>query len=59
MVYTRASASDYDGWERDHGNPGWGSETLVPLLKEVRNGVGPTAGLTWSIYRLKRTALTL
>ena len=35
MVYTRASASDYDGWEKDHGNPGWGSEALIPLLKEV------------------------
>ncbi|TEB34577.1 alcohol oxidase [Coprinellus micaceus] len=35
MVYTRASASDYDGWEKDHGNPGWGSEALIPLLKEI------------------------
>ena len=35
MVYTRGSASDYDAWEREFGNPGWGSKDLIPLLKEV------------------------
>lgn len=33
MVYTRASASDYDDWETIHGNRGWGSDSLVPLLQ--------------------------
>jgi alcohol oxidase len=36
MMYTRASASDYDDWKRVHGNRGWGSEDLIPLLKKVR-----------------------
>jgi hypothetical protein len=35
MVYTRASASDYDNWEEVHENPGWGSKYLIPLLKQV------------------------
>ena len=35
MVYTRASASDYDTWEEVHENPGWGSKDLIPLLKQV------------------------
>ncbi|PPQ64204.1 hypothetical protein CVT24_008622 [Panaeolus cyanescens] len=35
MVYTRASASDYDDWEQVHGNRGWGSDSLVPLLKKA------------------------
>lgn len=32
MVYTRASASDYDAWEFQFGNEGWGSRDLIPLL---------------------------
>jgi len=39
-MYTRASASDYDDWKRVHGNPGWGSEDLIPLLKKVRCALG-------------------
>lgn len=35
MVYTRGSASDYDDWEIEHGNIGWGSRHLIPLLKKV------------------------
>ncbi|KAL4261270.1 GMC oxidoreductase family protein [Pleurotus pulmonarius] len=35
MMYTRASASDYDDWETVHGNPGWGSKDLIPLLQKV------------------------
>jgi alcohol oxidase len=35
MMYTRASASDYDDWENVHENPGWGSNDLIPLLKKV------------------------
>jgi alcohol oxidase len=39
MVYTRASASDYDTWEVGHENPGWGSKELIPLLKEVNETI--------------------
>ena len=35
MMYTHASASDYDDWER-LGNPGWGASQLIPLAKNVR-----------------------
>jgi GMC oxidoreductase len=35
MMYTRASASDYDDWEREYQNPGWGSKDLIPLLAKV------------------------
>ncbi|KAG6879092.1 hypothetical protein C0992_005237 [Termitomyces sp. T32_za158] len=37
MMYTRAAASDYDDWETVHGNPGWGSDHLIPLLKKAEN----------------------
>ncbi|KAI0065693.1 alcohol oxidase-like protein [Artomyces pyxidatus] len=33
-MYTRASKSDYDDWEKEFSNPGWGSEDLIPLLKK-------------------------
>jgi len=35
MMHTRAAASDYDDWEKVHGNPGWGSADLFDLLKKV------------------------
>jgi hypothetical protein len=35
MMYARASASDYDDWEKVHENPGWGSNDLIPLLRKV------------------------
>ena len=35
MMYTRASASDYDDWEKVYENPGWGSNDLIPLLRKV------------------------
>ncbi|KAF9036275.1 GMC oxidoreductase-domain-containing protein [Panaeolus papilionaceus] len=35
MAYTRGAASDYDDWETIHGNKGWGSSSLIPLLKEA------------------------
>lgn len=35
MIYMRASASDYDDWER-FGNPGWGSKDLLQLGNKVR-----------------------
>ena len=34
-MYTRASASDYDDWEKKFKNPGWGSEDIIPLIKKV------------------------
>lgn len=34
-MYTRASASDYDAWKTVYGNPGWGSDDLIPLLRKV------------------------
>src|SRR5882672_2864620 len=36
MVYCRASASDYDDWETVYGNKGWGSKSLIPLLRKVK-----------------------
>lgn len=36
MVYTRGAASDYDDWETEYGNTGWGSKHLIPLLKKVQ-----------------------
>ncbi|KAJ3806589.1 hypothetical protein EV368DRAFT_76416 [Lentinula lateritia] len=34
-MYTRASASDYDDWEGQYKNPGWGSKDLLPLLRKT------------------------
>ncbi|KAK7436184.1 hypothetical protein VKT23_019260 [Stygiomarasmius scandens] len=36
QMYTRASASDYDDWER-FGNPGWGSKDLIPLSNKAES----------------------
>ncbi|KAF5362684.1 hypothetical protein D9757_014038 [Collybiopsis confluens] len=33
--YARASASDYDDWERVHGNSGWGFKDLLPLFRKT------------------------
>ena len=35
LMYNRASASDYDDWEIEHDNPGWGSKEIIPLLQKV------------------------
>ncbi|KAJ7707067.1 alcohol oxidase [Mycena metata] len=35
MLYNRASASDYDDWEVEYSNPGWGSKVLIPLLQKA------------------------
>lgn len=35
-MYMRAAASDYNDWETNHGNPGWGSSKIIPLLNKVR-----------------------
>lgn len=37
LMYNRPSASDYDDWETEYNNPGWGSKELIPLLCNVRN----------------------
>ncbi|KAL0579314.1 hypothetical protein V5O48_002712 [Marasmius crinis-equi] len=34
VMYTRAAPSDYDDWEK-LGNPGWGSNKLIPLSNKV------------------------
>lgn len=34
-MYTRAAASDFDEWETEHKNPGWGSDKIIPLLRKV------------------------
>lgn len=34
-MYSRASRSDYDEWEKVYGNEGWGSRDLLPLMKKV------------------------
>lgn len=47
MMYTRASASDYDDWKTAYENPGWGSDDLIPLLRKTETyqpGGGPTHG---------------
>ncbi|KXN86051.1 Alcohol oxidase [Leucoagaricus sp. SymC.cos] len=46
MVYCRASASDYDDWENVHGNKGWGSKSLIPLLRKAETYEGVTANDT-------------
>lgn len=38
-MYTRASASDYDDWEGQYKNPGWGSKDLLPLLRKVGRNI--------------------
>ncbi|KAF7771600.1 CAZyme family AA3 [Agaricus bisporus var. burnettii] len=35
MAYCRAAASDYDDWETVYGNKGWGSKSLIPLLRKA------------------------
>ncbi|KAK0500276.1 GMC oxidoreductase-domain-containing protein [Armillaria luteobubalina] len=51
VMYTRASASDYDDW-KNFGNPGWGSDDLIPLASKAENyqcGVGRTHGTSGPI----------
>ncbi|KAH7908609.1 GMC oxidoreductase-domain-containing protein [Hygrophoropsis aurantiaca] len=35
QVYVRAASSDFDDWETIHGNSGWGSKDLIPLLQKT------------------------
>ncbi|PPQ69188.1 hypothetical protein CVT25_006966 [Psilocybe cyanescens] len=34
-MYMRPAASDFDDWETIHGNKGWSSKELIPLLKKA------------------------
>lgn len=34
-IYNRAVASDFDDWEQEYKNPGWGAADIVPLLKKT------------------------
>ncbi|KAI0066429.1 alcohol oxidase-like protein [Artomyces pyxidatus] len=34
-LYTRAGKSDYDDWETEFGNVGWGSADLIPLSEKT------------------------
>ena len=36
MAYTRGVRSDFDEWETEHENPGWGFEGILPYFKKVR-----------------------
>jgi alcohol oxidase len=45
MMYTRASASDYDEWEKVYENPGWGPNELIPLLKKVYASIFPVSAV--------------
>ncbi|EKM78826.1 hypothetical protein AGABI1DRAFT_114404 [Agaricus bisporus var. burnettii JB137-S8] len=40
MVYCRAAASDYDDWETVYRNKGWGSKSLIPLLRKAETYKG-------------------
>ncbi|XP_006459482.1 hypothetical protein AGABI2DRAFT_191450 [Agaricus bisporus var. bisporus H97] len=40
MNYCRAAASDYDDWETVYGNKGWGSKSLIPLLRKAETYQG-------------------
>ncbi|PPQ69811.1 hypothetical protein CVT25_009748 [Psilocybe cyanescens] len=46
MVYTRGAASDYDDWEIEYGNKGWGSKHLIPLLRKAETYQSGTTGPT-------------
>uniref|UniRef100_A0A8H7XMI9 Glucose-methanol-choline oxidoreductase N-terminal domain-containing protein n=1 Tax=Psilocybe cubensis TaxID=181762 RepID=A0A8H7XMI9_PSICU len=35
LMYTRPAASDFDDWESVHGNTGWGSKEIIPLLNKA------------------------
>ncbi|KAJ3968016.1 alcohol oxidase-like protein [Lentinula raphanica] len=35
LMYARPSASDYDDWENQYNNPGWGFQHLLPLIRKT------------------------
>ncbi|KAJ6477262.1 alcohol oxidase-like protein [Mycena vulgaris] len=38
MIYNRPSASDFDDWENEFGNPGWGAKDMIPMLQKPTHG---------------------
>ncbi|KAK0201048.1 GMC oxidoreductase-domain-containing protein [Desarmillaria ectypa] len=43
VLYNRPAASDFDAWETEYSNPGWGSKDLIPLLQKAETyEVDPT-----------------
>ncbi|KAK0201034.1 GMC oxidoreductase-domain-containing protein [Desarmillaria ectypa] len=43
MLYNRPAASDFDSWETEFGNEGWGSKDIIPLLQKAETyEVDPT-----------------
>ncbi|PBK85827.1 alcohol oxidase [Armillaria gallica] len=43
MLYNRPAASDFDSWENEFGNEGWGSTDIIPLLQKAETyEVDPT-----------------
>ncbi|KAK0231695.1 GMC oxidoreductase-domain-containing protein [Armillaria nabsnona] len=43
MLYNRPAASDFDCWENEFGNEGWGSKDIIPLLQKAETyEVDPT-----------------
>lgn len=55
MMYTRASASDYDDWETVYGNKGWGSKELIPFLKKVHLSITQFLYQLTNFHRSRRT----
>jgi alcohol oxidase len=53
MMYTRASASDYDDWATVYNNPGWSAKDLIPLLEKVNLFLFSLTIITDQIRRLK------
>ncbi len=35
MLYSRPVASDFDDWEKEYSNVGWGAKDMIPLLEKV------------------------
>jgi len=58
MMYTRASASDYDDWETVHENPGWGSKELIPLLRKIETYQVPDVEKAATMSSIKQTPKT-
>ncbi|KAJ6556748.1 GMC oxidoreductase-domain-containing protein [Mycena vulgaris] len=35
MIYNRPSAPDFDDWENEFDNPGWGAKDMIPMLQKA------------------------